>query len=268
MKPYVVLEKKVGETPLACLEAYRLQHPELTQIPMAYAGRLDPMASGKLLVLQGDECKVQEKYHGLDKEYEFEILFGVSSDTQDVLGIVQKHGGSNVARAKLEEVAQCFIGQIELPYPLFSSKTVKGKPLHTWTLEGRVNEITIPTKRSQIHSLEVLEMQTLTQKEVYAYAAEKIETIPKVTDARKAIGNDFRRTEVRASWKAFAETQNENYTVAKIRCVCSSGTYMRSLSEAIAAKLGTTGLAFSIHRTIIGSYLPLPFGLGFWRKKY
>lgn len=87
MEPYVVLYKKVGQTPLHVLEAYKNEHPELANVPMAYAGRLDPMAEGKLLVLQGDECKVQEKYHSLDKEYEFEVLFGVSSDTADVLGL-------------------------------------------------------------------------------------------------------------------------------------------------------------------------------------
>ena len=56
MKKFVTLEKAVGETPLSALERHRGEHPELLGIPMAYAGRLDPMASGKLLVLIGDEC--------------------------------------------------------------------------------------------------------------------------------------------------------------------------------------------------------------------
>ena len=53
------------------------------------------MASGKLLILIGDECKNQKKYFGLDKEYEFEVLFGVESDTGDVLGLISKSKGSN-----------------------------------------------------------------------------------------------------------------------------------------------------------------------------
>ena len=57
MKRFVVLEKKVGETPLACLLSYKKAHPELGGIPASYAGRLDPMASGKLLILLGEECK-------------------------------------------------------------------------------------------------------------------------------------------------------------------------------------------------------------------
>jgi len=272
MKPYVVLEKSVGETPLSCVEAYRANHPELAEVPMAYAGRLDPMASGKLLVLLDDECKVQEKYHALDKEYEFEILFGVASDTQDVLGMVHKKGASMIDPGLLAQTVRGFKGMIELPYPLFSSKTVRGKPLHTWKLEGKDHEIAIPTKHSRIYSLEVIDTRIVSAASVYEYAAKKIETIPKVTDERKAIGNDFRRTDVRASWRDFQEAhkdaQETPYTVAKIRCICSSGTYMRSLCEAIAEKLSTSGLAFSIHRTKIGAYTALPLGFSFWRRTF
>ena len=130
MKPYVILHKHVGETPLQRLQKYQSEHTELSGVPLAYAGRLDPMAEGKLLVLQGDECKVQEKYHDLDKEYEFEVLFGVSSDTADVLGMLHTCDVPELSSAELEKTAQKLIGKIELPYPHFSSKTVQGKPLH------------------------------------------------------------------------------------------------------------------------------------------
>jgi tRNA pseudouridine(55) synthase len=269
MEPFIVLEKKVGETPLQVLEAYKAGHPELLSVPMAYAGRLDPMASGKLLVLLGEECKVQEKYHDLDKEYEFEVLFGVGSDSGDVLGLLET-GDKSTIEEDVAHAIKPLVGEIELPYPHFSSKTVQGKPLHTWKVEGRIGEIAIPTKRSHIYKLELLETQTKTAQEVYEYATKKIETIPKVIDERKALGNDFRRDEVRTSWKIFFEHAGSEkpFTIAKFRCVCSSGTYMRTLSEVIAQKLGTKGLAYSIHRTKIGRYTPLPFGFGFWSVKF
>ena len=85
--PYVLLYKTVGQTPLECMELWRQTKPELKDTPLAYAGRLDPMAEGVLLVLIGEECKKQADYHNLDKEYEFEILFGVHSDSGDVLDL-------------------------------------------------------------------------------------------------------------------------------------------------------------------------------------
>ena len=268
---YVVLEKEVGQTPLACAELWRADKPELTGVPLAYAGRLDPMASGKLLVLIGDECKVQENYHGLDKQYEFSILFGVSSDTADVLGRLQFSDTiPSPTLAQLQTICKNLEGEVELPYPHFSSKTIKGKPLHVWTLEGRLDEITIPTKRSTIFNIKPTKLETKTRIQIYQEASTKIETIPPVTDASKALGADFRRIDVRADWKRFAETgtPTDTFTIATFTCVASSGTYMRTLAEVIAKQCNTTALAYHIHRTKIGTYKSLPFSIGFWKKQF
>lgn len=270
MEKYVVIHKKVGETPLSCIEAYRTEHEILTDVPLAYAGRLDPMAEGKLLVLIGDECKVQEKYHRLDKEYEFEVLFGISSDTADVLGLLQTCTVPTLKPEMITEVLKKLVGNVELPYPHFSSRTVQGKPLHTWKLEGTIDTIEIPTKKSTIYSLSLSSLRTISAQEVFVYATEKIETIPKVTEKRKALGNDFRRVDVRAAWRHFIEAtpQEQQFYVATFRCIASSGTYMRTLASLIANELHTCGLAYSINRTTIGLYKQLPFGFGFWIKKY
>lgn len=270
MQKYVVLEKAVGQTPLQCAEAWRAtQSPAFKDVPLAYAGRLDPMASGKLLVLIGDECKVQEQYHKLDKAYTFSVLFGVATDTADVLGRIQKSDPSTPTSNAIKIATKKFIGNIELPYPHFSSKTVQGKPLHVWTLEGRLNEITIPTNASTVYKLKFLKTQTLTGAEVYAAASQKIESIPPVTDSRKALGNDFRRVNVRADWGTFLTTyQDTRFVIADFYCVASSGTYMRTLAEEIAKACGTVGLAFSIHRTAMGKYTKIPLIGGMWTKRY
>lgn len=284
MEKYITLEKRVGETPLSCAESYRINHPELAGVSMAYAGRLDPMASGKLLVLLGDECKNQTSYHGLDKEYEFSVLFGIASDTQDVLGRLTaclnttaasspagSEGALEAARPSftplepagllaLSKITTNMIGPIELPYPHFSAKTVQGKPLHMWTLEGRLGEITIPTQTSEIYELELVDTEIKTREVVAAEARAKIDTIPPVTDLRKALGNDFRRGDVRKDWAEIAggnfgpDPLPDSYHIAHFRCIASSGTYMRSLAELIGKKVGSCSLAWHIHRTKIGIF--------------
>ncbi len=270
MRRFLVLRKQVGQTPLQVVEAYKYAHPEYQDVPMAYAGRLDPMASGLLLVLVGDECKLQEHYHGLDKEYVFEVLFGVESDTADVLGLLSWQDAPQVGKSHLRSIAKDLTGSITLPYPSFSSKTVQGKPLHTWTLEGRLNEIEIPTKTSRIYKISCNSLRTVTKSEVVHIARNNIESIPLVTDPRKVLGADFRRTDVRASWAAFtADTKTPaTYQIARFTCIASSGTYMRTLAEVIAKQLGTKGLAYSIHRTVIGRYRPLPLGFGYWSERF
>ena len=60
-KKIILLNKKEGETPLEALEKFRLTNKKYKDVKMTYAGRLDPMATGLLLVLAGEETKNKEK---------------------------------------------------------------------------------------------------------------------------------------------------------------------------------------------------------------
>lgn len=274
----ILLYKAVGETPLQCMEAWRADQGISTDIPLTYAGRLDPMASGKLLVLIGEECKKKDEYLALDKTYEFSVLFGIGSDTHDVLGRLQTDQPEDLEKQRLSpsevspgcgegadesslladqltQICQNLIGPVELPYPHFSSKTVQGKPLFQWSLEGRLNEIDIPTKQSEIYSLTLDKVQTLSRVEVCDQARAKIDTILEVTDERKQLGSDFRRTDVRQDWKNIknSDALPSQYSIAHFTCHCSSGTYMRTLAKLIGERLNpaTPSLAWIIHRTAI-----------------
>ena len=313
MERYVVLEKEIGETPLSTAEQFRVTRPDLIGIPLSYAGRLDPMASGKLLILLGEECKKQTEYHDLDKEYEFSVLFGIGSDTGDVLGRLQATLGALFAEGfigmagepvwetgarpfeedstdgriypkgvqpryeeansapgvadRLTDIVDSLVGDLTFPYPLFSAKTVNGKPLHMWTLEGRLSEIEIPIRTSIIHELELTKIEQKPRQEIAASALQKINTIPEVTDPRKALGNDFRRKDVRADWQDVATDYSlpPTYTIAHFRCIASSGAYMRTLAELIAKEVGARGLAWHIHRTKVGQYNADKTG---WKLEY
>jgi tRNA pseudouridine(55) synthase len=268
-KRYFTIEKKVGETPLMALERLRARERIPKETPLAYAGRLDPMASGQLLILAGDECKTQECYHTLDKEYTFEILLGVGSDTHDVLGIVRESSATSPDISRLDQILKGLTGSITLPYPHFSSKTVAGKPLHTWTLEGRLDEIAIPMKTSTVYSLSLTDIRSISTPHMKEEVLSKINSIPPVTDPKKALGEDFRRVDVTAAWEAITQNSpHATYTILTLRCVCSSGTYMRTLASVIGEKLGTKALAYSIHRTRIGKYIGIPGLFGFWIKTY
>ena len=270
MKKWVVRHKNIGETPLEVVEKFRREEGLAPDTPLAYAGRLDPMADGKLLIVIGDECKVQEKYHGLDKAYRFQILFRFRSDTGDVLGLAEadtpvvEHKNFHIWKKVLRQ----FVGVIEFPYPKFSSRPVQGKPLHVWTLEGRLGEIKIPTKTSSVYTLHLEKIETKTGLELHQEILEKINSIPPVTDPRKALGADFRREPIRARWnKLLGSRPTDTFHVATLYCEASSGTYMRTLAEEIAKRVGTYGLAYSITRTKIGKRVSTPLG-SFWYQTF
>ena len=267
---YATIMKEIGETPLQALERLRARDHLPESIPLAYAGRLDPMATGKLLILIGDECKVQEKYHRLDKTYEFKVIFGLHSDTGDILGIISSSSGvQTYTKHAIEKTIVKLVGNISLPYPHFSSKTIQGKPLHVWTLEKRLCEIEIPIKHSRMYKIRLTNLTQITAHELYENVSKKIDSVEKVTDPKKVLGADFRRTDVRASWKEIYEKNPEtSYHVASFICTASSGTYMRSLAERIAVELGTVGLAYDIHRTKIGTYHDFFRLFGVWSSTY
>ena len=269
MRPYATIEKRVGETPLQATERLRASLSISSDTALAYAGRLDPMASGTLLVLIGNECKHQEKYHALDKAYEFSVLFGVSSDSGDILGLISPCQCPHITISAIRGASSKLVGDIEFPYPHFSSKTVKGKPLHTWTLEHRLNEITIPIKKSRIYSLTCIRLEEITSSAVYQSVLERIELIPKVTETSKDLGRDFRRHEVRKTWQTWYDQHPDFvYQLATFTCTASSGTYMRTLAGEIAKLLNTCGLAYSIHRTRIGTYRSFAGLFGLWTKRF
>jgi len=91
------------------------------------------------------------------------------------------------------------------PYAPFSSKTVNGTPLFKYALEGRLGEIEIPTKDVEIFSIQHIGTQKMNPQELFFQLSQKIESIKPVTEHTKALGNDFRRPEIRKRYKLLAE---------------------------------------------------------------
>lgn len=266
---YVVLNKERGETPLEAIEKWRTAHPEFASLPASYAGRLDPMASGKLLMLLGDECKKQAEYTGLDKEYVIEVVFDLSTDTGDALGLPAYAGKeTHPERASIRNALTSVTGTHTVPYPVFSSKTVGGKPLFLYTLEGTLGTIRIPEHEETIYGIKLLKLQDISSNKLRERVVEALKDVPRSDESSKVLGADFRQDVIRAGWRAlFDRILERNFTVLKLRVTCASGTYMRTLASRIAKELGTTGFALSIDRTKIGKHKQFgPFRL--WTKRY
>ena len=252
---------------MQALEIFRKLWPELANLPLTYAGRLDPMAEGKLLILIGDECKKRTQYDGLDKEYEFEVLFGFKSDTGDVLGLAKLCGDVNVFSEKeLKTAVEFFLGEQVLPYPAFSSKTVDGKPLFHHAIENNLDDIEIPTATVHVYQMRFCGTRSVSGRELVDDILEKIELL-KVDTLDSRTGSGFRKEEICTRWRSCKIEDSGQYTIARFKTTVSSGTYIRILAPLIAEKLRNYGLAYSIRRTKIGRYISVSKRFGFWRRK-
>ncbi len=240
------LYKKQGETPLARIKRFQEEFPKYKDIPMTYAGRLDPMAEGVLLVLSGEMTKKKEEYLSVDKEYEISVLVGVSTDTGDVLGIVEEVGdvGEVDDSLILEKNAQ-LVGTHEEPYPIFSSKPVNGKPLFEWARNAPLLAKDIPLHTVVIDSIEMLSKRYFTLREL----------LDEIKNRIQCVEGDFRQDAIVRKWESTVEEYGENNVcMIKLRIKCGSGAYMRVIAQKLARSLGYAGLAYHIKRTRVGEY--------------
>jgi tRNA pseudouridine55 synthase len=155
MEKIVYVWKPVRLTPLEVISLFKQKYPMHKDEKISYAGRLDPMAEGILILLIGNENKNRDKYLGLDKVYESEIIFGISTDSFEGLGkIIDVNFDSKISEEGIRNVLNNLMGERIQEYPPFSSKTVSGKPLFWWAREGKIDQIRIPKRKIKIHAID------------------------------------------------------------------------------------------------------------------
>jgi tRNA pseudouridine55 synthase len=246
MKSVLILNKKEGETPLEALDNFRSKNKKYKYEKMTYAGRLDPMASGLLLVLAGAGVKNKDKYLALDKEYEFEILFGFATDTYDVLGKVTKYENTRQDLVFLvKNNLKQFTGKFIQKYPIYSSKTVRGVQLFEYARASK--EVEIPEREVWVKNLKFLKLRKMSKSILLKNIEKRIKKVN--------IKNDFRQKEILKIWRKILSRQGlDKIFVGSFRVKCSSGTYVRGIANSLGEKIGIPTLAFSIKRTKIGKW--------------
>ena len=250
MSEIINLYKQIGETPYQAILKFKQKYPEYQKEKISCAGRLDPLAQGVLLLLIGDENKNRLYYEKLRKNYEFEILFGVCTDTYDLLGEIKKSSSifnTNLSelQKQIAEIMPSFIGKQAQLYPPYSAVRVKGHPLFYWSRHKKLNSINIPQHQIEIYNLKILDNYLITIKNLEEVVTKNI---------NKVEGN-FRQKEILETWQVFyKEYRGKEIPILKMEISCTSGTYVRQFIHDIGKKLKIPTVTFSIKRTAIGSY--------------
>lgn len=239
MERILVLNKKIGETPLECVNRFRLSNPDYQDVPMTYAGRLDPMAEGVMVVLTGEECKKREFFLGLRKIYETQILIGAETDSYDLLGKVSSiNEGNDPSIADILSVLSHFEGQYTQTIPPYSTTSWKQ------AREGTLQQDDLKKREVTLYQTLLLKNNFIIKDDLFEYIEK---TIPLVT-------GDFRQEEILATWReSLRLTTRTRFPMITLKIECSSGTYIRALAHEIGTILGVGALAFSIQRTEVGS---------------
>ena len=247
------LYKQLGETPLERLERLREQKPEYKDEVLSYAGRLDPMAEGVMITLVGSANRMRQAYLDMSKEYTFDVLFGFSTDTYDLLGRVADTAldpftqkiGTPLTKGIIEKGLNEFRGQFSQEYPPFSSKTVEGKSLFSWAREGKLGGLVLPRKTVTVYDISLAGTYKISEQVLLAYIEQTI----------AQVHGDFRQEEILRTWRRVLRADGtRQFPCATVKASCSSGTYARSVAHGLGKELGIPALALRILRTKVGDF--------------
>lgn len=120
-----------------------------------HTGTLDPFATGVLPVCFNQATKAIP-YLGDDiKEYEAEMILGISTDTMDDTGTVTgRVDAAHICRGEVEKVIEGFAGEIMQLPPMYSAAKVSGTKLYALARAGK--EIERKPKKVAIEEIRLL----------------------------------------------------------------------------------------------------------------
>jgi len=211
-------DKKIGETMDEMIIRFREEHCIEDKIKVAYAGRLDPLAYGKIIILTDKDIYDKEKYCGKNKTYNCRIVHGIQTDTYDIMGKIVSENIWEPIYNGVEDF------EYEQQYPMYSSIYViqdgMRKPL--WYYEkNNIKVLNMPSKKVKLISSEKISEESISSTELFSIIKERIEQVKKDT---------YRQDEIIALWKDKLEI-NKDYTISKWKFTITSGGYIRYLAN-------------------------------------
>lgn len=206
---------------------------------LCFCGRLDPMARGELLLLYNENCKKMPQYLKKDKTYQFKIVLGIQTDSDDSLGLIQNYKTDyNVEKVitKITKKIHDCPNKFNQRFHIFSSKCVNGKPLWEYSRDG------IILKDYPEHPVEIKQKKImgLTKKSFIDFKNEICKRINKIDKK-----HNFRQTEILKKWN---ELKINNLYYLTIELTVSSGFYIRQFVRDLSEKINFPLLTYDIYR--------------------
>lgn len=105
-----------------------------------HTGTLDPLATGVLPILVGNAVKAGEYMLSSDKHYIATLRLGLTSDTEDITGRLEKTDAKIPSEEEVLQVISGFVGEIMQVPPMVSALKVGGQKLCDLARKGIVIE--------------------------------------------------------------------------------------------------------------------------------
>lgn len=126
------------------------------QKKIGHTGTLDPDAVGVLPVCFGSATKLCDLMTDKSKEYEAVLRLGITTDTQDLSGMIRRESAVTVGEDDIERAMMRFVGGYEQIPPMYSALKVNGKKLYELARAGK--EVERQPRHVDITYIRILEM--------------------------------------------------------------------------------------------------------------
>jgi tRNA U55 pseudouridine synthase TruB len=197
-----------------------------------------------------------------EKIYEFGLVIGISTDSDDRLGMIEnvecpKEPSSNDIRKNVEkELLQYAKNLKEQEYHIYSAKRAQNKEgtsqsLWCWKKQGRIHEIEIPRHECYIKEIEILE-ETINRPGQMSVKDFINKTICDLKTNRKNL-IDFDIDKIIDNWSNFEHPvkQLEDLKIINVRVRVTTGTFIRQICRDLIRKTGIPMLCSYIDRKCV-----------------
>ncbi len=206
-----------------------------------HTGTLDPLAEGVLVVLTGEDRFAKGSLQDWYKTYDFEILWGVQTDSGDTLGI-PKIGEILSFPSELETILQKFPQKYDQKIPSFSARRIDGQSSFDFAKNGQ----DFPTQTRTV--------STALEKNFLQSSLPWSEVQNEVQRRCQQVQGNFRQTEIAHSWNELDVSEQSTFSLTRHTVVASPRTYVRQLVQDMAELCGRPATTWSITRTKNGPY--------------
>lgn len=195
MNGILLIKKEAGMTSHDVVNKLR----RILQIKkIGHTGTLDPQATGVLVVLVGNACKVLPYLEDVKKEYVASIELGKKTVSDDIWGEILEEK-EIIPIKNFKELVESMTGEMMQIPPMISSIKVNGKKLYEYARNHQ--EIKVKPRPIEIYEMEVLDEEKM-----------------------------------------------------QFRCLCSAGTYVRSICRDLSYQSGNLGCMSELIRTKVGRF--------------